>query len=392
MTLPPLLTPGSADELAAELARAAKGKRVVVPLGLGTRGPLGARGTPAGLRLSTAGLARIVAHDAADYTLTAEAGLPLDRLDDLLAPHGQWLPHQPYRRRGTLGGLLASGADSALALRHGRVRDDVLGARVALADGSLARGRGRVVKNVAGYDVPRLLCGSLGTLGIIVEASLRLWPRPAASASLVAGFADLPAALAAALRVLAAPCRPSFVDLLAGACTVQLAVGFDGSPERVEGELQRCPRWVAQAGHQGSEILRGTEDRALREGLDDPPAALGADDGATVLRWWGRPTRLRGALDAAFGVTKSLRVHARPGLGQVFLATVAGPGEGPVRALLAALAVHGNTVLLAGGAALRADPALVFGAPPPDLSLMAAVKRAFDPSAVLCPGRFVGGL
>jgi glycolate oxidase FAD binding subunit len=388
-TPPPELAPSTPEALAAALAEATRDGRRVLPRGLGSRVGPGARGTPADLVLSTRGLDGLVAHDAADLTVTVQAGMPLAALDDHLAAHAQWLPHQPWRRRGSVGGLLASGADGALALRHGRTRDDLVGVRVALADGTLARGRGRVVKNVAGFDLPRLLAGSLGTLGVIVEASFKLCPRPPASATLVAGYDDVDQALAAATRVLASPTRATFVDVAVGACSPQVAVGLDDRIERVDGERPRVSDRLSGEGHQHTLELDPASQLSLREGLDDPPATLGGEQGAAVVRWWGRPRHLPTAVGSALTLAPAARLHLRPGLGQVF---VAPPADADLPTLLAALRSCGHAVVLAGARGLAHDPDLMWGPPPDDHGLMARVKRALDPAGTLVPGRFVGGL
>jgi glycolate oxidase FAD binding subunit len=386
---PPELAPATPEALAAALHDASRDGRRVLPRGLGTRVGPGARGDPPDLVLSTRGLDGLVAHDAADLTVTVQAGMPLSALDEALAAHGQWLPHQPWRRRGSVGGLLATGADGALALRHGRTRDDLVGVRVALADGTLARGRGRVVKNVAGFDLPRLLAGSLGTLGVIVEASFKLCPRPPASATLVAGYADVDHALAAATRVLASPTRATFVDVLVGACSPQVAVGLDDRSERVDGERPRVSEHLAGAGHQHTLELDVPSQLTLRQGLDDPPAALGGEQDGDVLRWWGRPRHLPTAVGSALTLAPDARLHVRPGLGQVFVAP--SPGA-DLPTLLAALRSCGHAVVLAGARGLDHDVDLVWGPPSSDHGLMARVKRALDPAGTLVAGRFVGGL
>ena len=388
----PTLAPETPEGVAEALSEASRAGERVLPSGLGTRAYLGARPTRVDRVLSTRALGNVVAHDPADLTITVQAGLPLAELDALLAAHGQWLPHQAYRRRGSVGGLLASGADGALALRHGRARDDLVGARVALGDGTLARGRGRVVKNVAGYDLPRLLCGSLGTLGVLVEASFKLWPRPAAHASVVAGYDALGPALDAAARVARSPARPSCIDVLAGACPPQVAVGFDGHEARVHGECARLDGLLGGDGHEHSVTLLDERDRALRERLDDPPAALGADDGLPVLRWSGLPSRLRETLNLALALVPGLRLHLRPVLGLAWLAPVDSAGRGELPVLLEALRATGHAVLLAAPGSLRHDPDLVWGAPAADFELMRRVKRALDPGDTLAAGRFVGGL
>jgi glycolate oxidase FAD binding subunit len=402
-----VLEPGDAAETADILRGAATHGLKFMPGGHGTRATLGARTRTVDAVLSTARLSRVVAYEPGDLTLTAQCGLGLAEIDTLLAQHGQWLPLQPYRRRGTLGGLLASAADGVLDLGYGRPRDAVLGARVALSDGLTARARGRVVKNVAGYDVPRLMVGSMGSLGILLEVSLKVSPRPARQTAALLGFADVATALQAAQRVRAGQDEPVFLDVLCGACEPQLALGFDGSDERVDGCRRRAVEAAQSAGSTGLLELDGEECVTLRRRLDDPVAHLlpGSHDSdapdapAAVIRWSGRPTDLApwltASLDCAEQAGVPLRADARPGLGLAFLGV--GPADHPaftatLRTLLDGARCNGAAVLLAGPDALRADADLVWGPPPPDMDLMRRTQQALDPQGVFACGRFVGGL
>lgn len=399
--------PDTPEALASLLAGADQRGQTVLPLGADSRGRPGARPARADRLVSTAALDRVLDHEPADLTLTAGAGLPLAALDDLLAEHGQWLPLQPYRRRGTLAGLLASAADGVLALGHGRPRDLLVGARVAHADGSLARGRGRVVKNVAGYDLPRLMVGSQGTLGVVVEACLRLAPRPEASATLVARCADGGAALEAADVLLAAPLAPSFVDVVEGPDGAALLLGLDGLTPRVEGLVARATQLLAGTRSEAPTLLAGADDRALRTLLDDaltcgavpawtggpPPAPDDAAGRRWVLRWSGRRRALTVARRTLGLQQPGARAVWRPGL-SLGLLTLEGDAASPtaVAALLDVLRPTGPVTILAAPADATLDADAVWGPAGPDLPLMRAVKDALDPRGTLCPGRFVGGL
>lgn len=380
--------PASAEELGAALAAAASSGLSVLPVGLRTRGPCGASPKRVDLTLSTRALTAVVAHDPADLTITVEAGLSLAALDSQLAAHGQWLPHQPYRGDGTVGGLLACGDEGALALQHGRARDDLVGVRVALADGTLARGRGRVVKNVAGFDLPRLLCGSHGTLGVIVEASFKLWPRPVASTTLATGFGSWKDAWRAAGLLLDSPARPSFVDLLAGGCAPQLLAGFDEREERVAGETARAQQLLQREGADSVHLLSSDEALAARRGLDDPARSL-ADEHHSVLAWAGRRSAMAHTATALRTHSPAARMHLRPGTGRAWFCV---PRSEPVPALLELLRQSGHAVLCSGDDAHFADADQVWGPPPPDMELMLKLKRALDPGGTLATGRFVGGL
>jgi glycolate oxidase FAD binding subunit len=290
------------------------------------------------------------------------------------------------------------------------VRDVVIGAAIAYSDGSLARARGRVVKNVAGYDLPRLLCGSMGTLGVLTEASFKLQPKPLRSASLVAGFASAHHAFAAARALTAQPWEPVFVEVFMGACTPQLAVGFDGRDDRVDGLLQQTLELLAEHRCTGQLVLEGQRDSELRTRLDDPvrSAAHGSLDDAhtasrstkpgVVLRWWGSAADVQETAELlAVQQTHGLitRLDARPLLGQIF-ASIDHPDAATLQAstltLLGTLRQSGSAVLLAAPDALRSHADTVWGQPPSDFVLMTQLKAALDPSGTFAPGRFVGGL
>lgn len=365
--------------------------------GHGSRGSLGALVTQPHCTLSTAALDDVVHYEPGDLTITVGAGMPLATLTELLAANDQLLTTQTYRRKGTVGGLVASAADGALAAGYGAVRDVVIGAAIAYTDGSLARARGRVVKNVAGYDVPRLMVGSMGTLGVLAEVSFKLQPAAARRVSLVADFSTTRDALQAAAHIISQPWEPVFVDLLLGACTPQLAVGFDGRSERIDGLLQSSQALLSDAGCTGQQLLEDAQDLTLRTRLDDPVAQL-ANDREVLLRWWGRPAELHSALEHLLtprddGLT--MRLDARPLLGQVF-ATLTHPDDSALRTativLLEQLRRTGSAVLLAAPHALRQDAHTVWGPPPADFVLMTQVKAALDPDRTLAAGRFVGGL
>lgn len=165
------------------------------------------------LILSTRGLRRLIDHAAADLTVTVEAGMTLAELQQILAEQGQWWPVDPlYPNWATVGGIIATADTGSLRWRYGSIGDLVLGITWVRADGEVAKAGGRVVKNVAGYNLTRLFTGSLGSLGILTQVTLRLYPLPAAQATLLAtgALADLEVL---ARQVLNAPVSPAGVDL-----------------------------------------------------------------------------------------------------------------------------------------------------------------------------------
>jgi glycolate oxidase FAD binding subunit len=180
--------------------------------------------------LTTEGLDRVLEHEAGDLTCTVEAGVRLSELQRVLAGHGQRLSLDPPGDP-TIGSLLAENASGPLRHRFGAPRDLVLGATLVLADGTVASAGGKVVKNVAGYDLARLVCGSRGRLALIARASFRLHPLPTATGTLVVEGENVPRAVAALLR---SQLQPSALDVLHPG---GVAVLFEGSERAVRAQL-----------------------------------------------------------------------------------------------------------------------------------------------------------
>ena len=245
----------------AEAVRAARRDgRPLLARGAGTKPALSA---PVGTErsLDVTGLRGIVQHDPEELTLTALAGTPVAEIAEALAEHGQYLPFDPplASAGATLGGTVAAGVSGPGRLRHGGVRDAVIGVRFISGTGELVTGGGRVVKNAAGFDLPKLMVGSLGRLGVIVELSLKVLPAPAAWATVVADAGELEAALAAIARLGAAGLDLEAVDLEPpGRISVRLGGPAGTLPPRAE-------RVVAALGVDGERLLGADEARRWSE-------------------------------------------------------------------------------------------------------------------------------
>src|SRR5437660_3068691 len=174
-----VVEPGTEGELAEILRLSSEAGVVVIPRGGGTKLEWGNSPARAGLILSTARMNEIIEHAWADLTVTVQAGCTIQRLQETLAQHGQRLALDPlWPEKATVGGVLSTNDSSALRLRFGALRDLIIGVTIALPDGTLASSGGKVVKNVAGYDLPKLVTGAFGTLGVITRAVFRLHPLP----------------------------------------------------------------------------------------------------------------------------------------------------------------------------------------------------------------------
>ena len=196
--------------------------------GGGTKLGWAANREPADVELSTAGLDKIVEHNAGDLTAVLEAGVPLERAQATFAEAGQMLSIDPPDDGATIGGIMASGDTGPLRSRYGGVRDLVVGVRVALSDGTVAKSGGKVIKNVAGYDLAKLFTGAFGTLGAILEVSVRLHPLPPATTTAAAGTED-PALLSrAAMAISHSPLEYMGLDVRWGGGDGAVLARFGG--------------------------------------------------------------------------------------------------------------------------------------------------------------------
>lgn len=263
--------PASREEVAEALRAAARDGLAVVPWGGGTALPHEPAPERYDLALDLAGLDRVVEYDPEDLTVTAECGVTLAALRNALAARGQELPLEAaHEARATLGGALAANASGPRRLRFGSPRDRILGARYALGDGTLARTGGRVVKNVAGYALHRLMCGSRGGLAVILEASLKLMPAPASRVALV--YEADEAALDDAARWAALPrLEPAVVTVVPRASLDGDGAPAPGPPAVVVG-LEDDAAWVAE------------QERRVVAALGAPAARREGDAAAALWR------------------------------------------------------------------------------------------------------------
>ncbi len=243
--------PCTAEQVAAVLELASREKLGVVPWGRGTQMHLGPPPAEYDVALSLQHLARLLEYDSANLTLIAEAGLALREVYRLTIPGRQFLPLGYPGSEASLGGLLATNTSGVKRLRYGGMRDLLLGIRVALPEGELLRYGGRVVKNVAGYDMCKLYIGSLGAFGVVTEVTFRLAMLPEEERLLVATFPTLAQGMAAATAVRSAALLPSTVALVsaagwADALPVSLQPGQAALLVHLDGSHESVQRQVAE--------------------------------------------------------------------------------------------------------------------------------------------------
>jgi glycolate oxidase FAD binding subunit len=200
----------------------------------------------------------VIEYDPAELTLTARAATPVAEINAVLAENGQYLPFDPplADAGATVGGVVAAGTSGSNALRHGTVRDFVIGVRMVDGTGTLVGGGGKVVKNAAGFDLPKLMVGALGRLGVMTQLSLKILPRPRATQTIEFAFPTTAESVAAASVCAAGPRELDAVDVLPGG---RLLIRLGGEPEALAG---RAERLVAAVGAQGR-VYDGVGDTAL---------------------------------------------------------------------------------------------------------------------------------
>ncbi len=382
------LRPASAEEIVEALRAAGAGGRRVRPRGAGTKLDWSLPAGEPDLDLDLTGLDRLVEHNEGDLTAVLEPGVPLARAQARFAEAGQMLALDPPLGAGepaTVGGVFAAGDSGPLRHRFGGPRDLIIGVEVALSDGARARSGGRVIKNVAGYDLAKLFTGSFGTLGAILEVVVRLHPLDPQTATARGRAAD-PHRLAAAASELAH----------ARLETVSLDVGWAEGSGRVLGRFGG--RSAAEQAAAGVEVLNGAgldadvveDDAALWE---EQRAGQRPPSGGAVVRASAVQTDLGRVLHAAERLGGTVVGRARLGLSWIALDGRAGPDGllAAVESLRADLA--GVPCVVQGGPAevrSRLDP--WGGGDGPALELMRRIKARFDPAGVCNPGVFVGGI
>jgi glycolate oxidase FAD binding subunit len=420
--------PATVAAASALLRAAAAQDLAVVPRGGGSKLGWGAPPRRCDLVVDTGALDQVVEHAAGDLVARVQAGVSLARLGELLAGAGQQLALDPPpglgslpgpapAAAGTVGGALATGAAGPRRLRYGTPRDLVIGVTVVRADGTVASSGGKVVKNVAGYDLGKLFAGSFGTLGLIVEAVFRLHPRPSSTVYVCldcAGADEARRAVAAAAGSELAPSAIE-VDRPARSQPVRVSVLLEGEPDSA---AERAGQMCALLGHGAATQPSPPSWWGWPANGDSAPAAGGRspDVESTLVRlafWAAGFPRVMRAIDAAAqaaGLDPAVGGSAAAGV----IYVRAGPSADPaavvafVSGLRAALARGDGDARPASAPLPDSPPALasavVVHAPPgtrdlvdlwgpvPSLPLMRAVKDQFDPGHRMAPGRFAGGI
>ena len=384
-----VMEPADEAQLAAALREAHRAGLAVIPRGGGTKLNWGNPPERADLLLSTARLNKIIEHAWADLTVSVEAGVTIRELQAALAAHNQRLAIDPlWPKSATVGGILSTNDSGTLRLRFGSLRDLIIGVTIALPDGTLASSGGKVVKNVAGYDLPKLVTGAFGTLGVITRAIFRLHPLPPATRT----FTCLAKDPADAQRLLMAIQDSKLAHTALQARFVervqpQIDVLFEATEAGLAAQAAQLKSIVHPAPSSETEppVWKARQELYSAAQRQDTPCAIAK---ISVL-----PMNVANAVEHIVSLARlhQLRAHTvmqATGLGATLL-------EGAPQSLHAALQTLRAELESASGSLFLADHPVDFpafdpwGTPPDSLPLMRALRQQFDPARTLNPGRFL---
>ena len=369
-----VVSPGDESEVASVLSAATARGLAVVARGGGTKMDWGSPPERCDIVLATSRITGIVDHEPADLVCVVRAGTPLGLLQETLAAtpgfRQRLMLDPPQGGAATVGGVVATGASGPLRTRFGTARDLVIGASFVLADGTRGRSGGKVVKNVAGFDVAKLLTGSLGTLAVVTEVAFRLHPLPEASRTVVLEARSVTDLCRFASRVGRLQVTPSLVDILwpEGAAVVR----FDSTEA---GATVQAERVVHDA---GGRILSEEEATALHASIEGSPwNAAGTVCGVAVL-----PSRVVELLSTLSATCDAIAMRPLLGTGEMRFAP-----DALETVRTAVRAAGGHMVVRRGDthSAGSQDDEVALG-------LMRSVKLQLDPARTLSPGRQVGGI
>ena len=382
-----VVAPATPEELAATLAMAARERRQTVIRGGGTKLGWGRPPASVDLLVDTRRMCNGLIHRHGDLTATVQPGTTLRHLNETLGVHGQWLPVESAFPGATVGGILATNDAGPSRHRNGTPRDLVIGVTLALTDGRLVKAGGTVVKNVAGYDLGKLMSGSHGTLAGIADITFKLVPIPQASSTLVAEYDDAALMAADVATIAASQVEPAAFDVWIGGqpsaagASCRLVLRIATSPAATDAQIAAARAMVSG----DAMVVTGADER---DGWTSHVAAAWTGDSVVRLSW------LPAALPRVAALLAGLRQI--DGVGTTLVGRVLGTGllrlTGDTTALADAVARLHASGDVGNVAVLKADPALksrldVWGPAPSGAAALRALKQMFDPAGVLNAGR-----
>ncbi len=409
-----VVEPATEQELAKALAWANENNVAIAARGGGTKLGWGTPPSALDAVISTKRLGKVLEHAWSDMTATVEAGCTIAQLQDELAKHGQRLAIDPLcPEHATIGGLIATNDSGALRLRYGSVRDLIIGITVALPDGTLAKSGGKVVKNVAGYDLPKLMTGALGTLGIITQATFRLHPLPKESQTLSFAFADAGAAKTMILAILDSTLVPTGVQLrMDSSLSSTVDVRLDGIRAGIEAQRNLLQQLAAHPPLKGKGAAPQASETRVSEAEGDVWRAReelwqGAQASLTC-KLSVLPSQLAAAIESVTRLCSSpqlswcvvaqatglatLRIEAQESAQLQNAQLQNAQLQFALNGIRAAVQALGGTLVVLNCPLELKKQIDVWGPTGDAQPLMLRVKQQFDPRGILNRGRFVGGI
>ncbi len=392
--------PQSPEQIEIVLKACAEVGAAAIPWGGGTAMTLGNIPRRVDVAIDLQRFDRLVEHDHANLTATAQAGIKMSGLQSLLGQHNQFFAiDPPHPAQATIGGVVAANTNGPRRMLYGGVRDLVIGMKMVLPTGEQVKAGGKVVKNVAGYDMCKLFVGSLGTLGIITEVTVKMAPLPETAATIVAWG---PLAQGAQLidALFETTLLPAGIALLspevaqasgAPAPSPTVAVWAEGFEEAVARHLRDVQALAERLGMK-TEILREGAHQTFWQRVRD----FGTEEGRLVMRVTvplGSVAAVVTAIDRWGAPARAAHYVAHAGTGTIWVSLPADATSAGWFPRVGALAQeHGGHAVMTSAPATLKEGIDVWGPAPPSLALMREIKRQFDPHGVLNPGRFVAGL
>ncbi|WP_394846187.1 FAD-binding oxidoreductase [Pendulispora brunnea] len=383
--------PASADECAHVMAECARERWRVGFVGGGTELSLGHPPSDLDAVVRTRGMARVLDYAPADMVISVEAGVTLAEVQAVARAERQMLAlDAPHPARATMGGIISTGAFGPRRARYGAVRDLIIGVTLVRADGVVARGGGKVVKNVAGFDLPKVVCGSLGTLGLVATATFRLHPLPDAATTVIFPGVSADEVVTKVGQLWQAQLEPTGVVALGTLSRMDLGVRFEGFEKAIDAQaLRACGLGAERLSEEAAAAFWTRHDEARTRG-------------ALRIKVATLPSRLAPLVKTLEPLMHALHGGAFVGYASLGLGFITGDvGDAP--AVIAALRSAREALVSVPGAAgslvLEDAPAEVRAGIDPwgpaaagSFAVMSELKLRFDPERRLNPGRFIGGL